>query len=574
MNYKEQFLYWKNNTELDADTRAALTELESNEEQMQLYFGTRLTFGTAGLRGIMAPGPACMNRYTVGAATQGLADLIHSEKGEERGVAVAYDTRNNSAAFARTVACILAANGIRVYLFDAPRPTPELSFTIRDLGCIAGVNITASHNPKEYNGYKVYWEDGAQLPPDHADSVSALIEKIDIFDGVRTVDYEAACSEGRITLLSDEADERYLAAVRETAISPAIVREVADDLRIVYTPLHGTGHILVPRVLRDLGLTQLYTVPEQMVSDGNFPTVKKPNPEIAEAFSLGIALAEQVGSDLVVATDPDADRVGVMSRKSDGSFATITGNQMGALLLDYIITMRRALGKMPEKPYAVKSIVSTEMVRRICEENDVYLYDVLTGFKFIGEVIKNHEEGGEEGEFIFGFEESYGYLFGGYARDKDAVSAAMLICEMTAYYRKQGMTLSDALEALFRRYGYYRDTTFDVYMEGVDGITRRTELMKRLRNAPPHMLGGMEIVEIGDCLVGDIRDLSTGETEPTGLPKSDVLSFRTRCGDKILIRPSGTEPKVKFYLLTHADTEEEAARRSAAYLADVRALAK
>ena len=558
---------------MDETMMAELAATEKDSETLALHFGQKLSFGTAGLRGIMAMGPGCMNVFTVAQATQGMANLIHKTGEAARGVAIAYDTRNHSALFARVAACVLAANKIPVYLFDAPRPTPELSFAIRALSCIAGINITASHNPKEYNGYKAYWEDGAQLPPDHADTVSAEIDRIDIFTGVATTDYDAAVADGSIRLLGEETDDRYMAAVHATTIRPQSIREVADELRIVYTPLHGTGRILVPRALREMGLKHLYTVEEQMVPDGNFPTLEKPNPEIPAAFTLGIALAEQVGSDLVIATDPDADRVGVMSREADGSFACITGNQMGALLLDYVIAARRECGKLPALPYAVKSIVSTEMAAKICEVQGVKLYNVLTGFKFIGEVIKNHEEGGEAGEFIMGFEESYGYLFGGYARDKDAVSATMLIAEMTAYYRKKGMTLSEALNALFARYGYYMDKTHDIYMEGLDGIARRKRTMEKLRTAPPTSLGGRRIVRVGDYLAGTVTDLADHSTTGTGLPKSDVLSYETDCGDKIIIRPSGTEPKIKIYFLTHAATQAELAPKMAAYLADGSALA-
>ena len=574
MDQTKEFLRWKNSGKLNEEMLAELAEVEKDAEALALRFGTTLSFGTAGLRGIMAMGPGCMNIFTVAQATQGMANLILRENGAARGVAVAYDTRNNSALFAEVAACVLAANGIRVYLFDGPRPTPELSFAIRDLSCIAGINITASHNPKEYNGYKAYWEDGAQLPPDHADTVGAAIAEIDIFNGVKTADFEAAKASGTITLLGEEADARYLAAVKTTAICPEVMARVGNDLKIVYTPLHGTGRVLVPRILKEMGLSNLYTVEEQMIPDGNFPTVKKPNPEIPEAFTLGIRLAEEIGSDLVLATDPEADRVGVMSREADGSFACITGNQMGALLLDYVITARRAAGKMPALPYAVKTIVSTELAQRIAEVQGVKMFNVLTGFKFIGEVIKRHEEGGEPGEFLMGFEESYGYLFGGYARDKDAVSAAMLICEMTAYYREKGMTLSAALSDLYRRYGYYLDMTHDIYMEGLDGIERRTRMMRNLRENPPKAIGGQAVVRIGDYLLGEITDLTTGERMATNLPKSDVLSFETACGDKILVRPSGTEPKVKIYLLTHADTREALAPKMDAYLQDSKRFAE
>ena len=573
MDQTKEFLRWKSSGKLNTEMLSELATVETDAEALALRFGTALSFGTAGLRGIMAMGPGCMNIFTVAQATQGMANLILGENGADRGVAVAYDTRNNSALFAEVAACVLAANGIRVYLFDGPRPTPELSFAIRDLSCIAGINITASHNPKEYNGYKAYWEDGAQLPPDHADTVGAAIAAIDIFNGVKTTDFEAAKASGLITMLGEEADGRYLAAVKTTAIRPEVMARVGNDLKIVYTPLHGTGRILVPRILKEMGLSNLYTVEEQMIPDGNFPTVKKPNPEIPEAFTLGIKLAEEIGSDLVVATDPDADRVGVMSREADGSFACITGNQMGALLLDYVITARREAGKMPALPYAVKTIVSTELAQRICEVHGVKMYNVLTGFKFIGEVIKRHEEGGEPGEFLMGFEESYGYLFGGYARDKDAVSAAMLICEMTAYYREKGMTLSAALGELYRRYGYYLDMTHDIYMEGLDGIERRTRMMQNLRKNPPKAIGGRAVVRIGDYLLGEVTDLATGAREATNLPKSDVLSFETDAGDKILVRPSGTEPKVKIYLLTHAETKEELAPKIEAYLRDSREFA-
>ncbi len=568
MDYRKEFLHWKESGALDAAMMAELAAIEHDEETVALRFGSALSFGTAGLRGIMAMGPACMNIFTVAQATQGMANLILEVDGADAGVAIAYDTRIGSALFAKTAASVLAANGIRVYLFDGPRPTPELSFAIRHLSCRAAINITASHNPKEYNGYKAYWDDGAQLPPDHAATVSAAIAAIPMFGGAKTTDLRAAIAEGRVQILSEELDAAYLTAVKSVAIYPALLSELADDLRIVYTPLHGTGRILVPRILRELGLSNLYTVDEQMIPDGSFPTVKKPNPEMAEAFALGIQMANKVGSDLVIATDPDTDRVGVASRRADGSFMTITGNQMGALLLDYVIAAKKETGGLPPLPYAVKSLVSTDMAKRICEVHGVKLFDVLTGFKFIGEVIKNHEEGGEPGSFLLGFEESYGYLFGGYARDKDAVSATAMICEMTAYYRKKGMTLSDALDALFARYGYYLDKTADFYMEGLDGIEKRKRTMEDLRKNPPSAIGGYPVARIGDYLRGSFCDVRNGAEEPTGCPQSDVLSYELANGDKIIVRPSGTEPKVKIYFLTHAEKEEELAPKLALYEAD------
>ena len=450
----EQYLVnyerWLTSPKLSEAERAELIALRDNETELRLRFTDYLSFGTAGLRGTMKVGMNAMNVHTVAYATQALAELILAEGRAADGVAIAYDSRNNSALFAKTAASVLAAAGITAYLFDELRPTPELSFALRELGCVAGINITASHNPKQYNGYKAYWEDGAQLPPEHADVVSATMQKLDIFEDVKQMDFNEALAAGKIIMLGAEMDEKYLACVQAQAVNPEAVKAVADDLKIVYSPLHGTGYRLVPEVLRRTGLVHLYTVPEQMVIDGNFPTVEKPNPEYREVFALGIAIADEVGSDLVIATDPDADRVGVVTRTADGSFATITGNQMGALLLDYILTAYEETGTMPEVPFAVKTIVTTELAAKICAAHKVTMHNVLTGFKFIGEVIKDYESKGY-GTFGLGFEESYGYLKGTYARDKDAVVAAMLITEMTAYYKGRGMTLSDALNGLYDR---------------------------------------------------------------------------------------------------------------------------
>ena len=547
--YFESYQKWLNSPSLSAEEREELIAIGQDENEIALRFSAPLSFGTAGLRGTMKTGLNAMNRHTVAHATQGLARLILEEGRAADGVAVAYDSRNNSELFARTAACVLAANGITVYLFDALRPTPELSFALRELGCVAGINITASHNPKEYNGYKAYWEDGAQLPPEHADTVSAAIDSLDIFADVKIADYETALKDGLIRLIGAEIDEKYLACVQAQAVNPNAVKAVADDLKIVYTPLHGTGHKLVPEIMRRTGLKHLYTVDEQMVIDGNFPTVKKPNPEYPDVFEKGIEIANRVGSDLVVATDPDADRVGVMTRTANGSFATITGNQMGALLMDYIITAYRETNTMPQNPYAVKSIVTSELAAKICRANGVLMHNVLTGFKFIGEVIKNYEKTGD-GSFLFGFEESYGYLKGTYARDKDAVVASMLICEMTAFYKAKGMTLSDALAALFEKYGFCYETNVEIYMEGLDGAARMDALMSNLRAAPPASFGGVAVSLIGDYKTGVITE--NGKERPTGMPSSNVLYYRLENGDVIVARPSGTEPKIKFYYMLEA----------------------
>ena len=562
-DYQSNFQAWLNASHLSKEEKSELASIASDEGEKKLRFSKYLSFGTAGLRGVMKTGMNAMNRHTVAHATQGLAALILKEGRANDGVAIAYDSRINSQAFAQISACVLAANGIQVYLFDALRPTPELSFALRTLGCVAGINVTASHNPKQYNGYKVYWEDGAQLPPEHADTVSAEIAKLHIFDDVRITDYDAALADGKITLIGAEIDEKYLAEVQAQAVNPQAVRAVADDLRIVYTPLHGTGHRLVPEILKRVGLKHLYTVDEQMVIDGSFPTVAKPNPEYPEAFALGIAVANKVGSDLVIATDPDADRVGVMTRTPSGEFRTITGNQMGALLVDYIITAYKETGSMPQNPYVVKSIVSSELASRICEANGVKMHNVLTGFKFIGEVIKNYEKTGD-GSFLFGFEESYGYLKGTYARDKDAVVTSMLICEMTAYYRAKGMTLSDALEAVWAKYGYCFETNREIYMEGVGGAERMAALMDSLRAAPPVAFGCSPVRLIGDYKKATITE--NGTTRPTGLPSSNVLYYQLENNDVIVVRPSGTEPKVKIYYLLLAEDRADAEQKLDGYL--------
>lgn len=565
MDYRKEYEKWLTSPALSDTERAALSEMADNEEEKQLYFGSVLEFGTAGLRAKMCLGTAAMNVYTVSQATQGIAELILGENGGSKGVAIAYDSRNNSKLFAEASAEVLAGNGIKVYIFDAVRPTPELSFAVRELSCIAGINVTASHNPKEYNGYKAYWTDGAQISPEQAKVVSAAIGKIDVLTGAKRLSFSEGVKCGLVTVLGEDFDEKYLAAVSKTAINPEVLKEVAEELKIVYTPLHGAGYRLVPEILRRSGLKNLYTVDSQMVLDGNFPTVIKPNPEYREVFKDGIAIADRVGSDLVIATDPDADRVGVVCRKKDGSFATLTGNQMGCLLLDYVIRAKKEKGTLSSSDYAVKSIVSSEMARRIAEVQGITFYDVLTGFKFIGEVIRNYEEAGRAGEFLLGFEESYGYLFGSYARDKDAVGATMIIAEMTAYYKKKNMTLLDALEALYCEYGYYGESMTDIYMEGLDGIEKRKKLMSNLRNMPPKAFGEYRVRKIGDYSLGTVLDVLTGESVPTGIQKSNVLSYEFENGDKLFVRPSGTEPKVKIYVFGHADDMETLKKRVEEY---------
>ena len=570
MSYNREYERWLDSAALTKDERDELLAIKNNEDIKALRFTDPMSFGTAGLRSTMYMGIGCMNRFTVAQATRGIAALVKKESGESRGVAIAFDSRNNSAEFARVSASILASEGIKVYIFEALRPTPELSFTVRYFGAMAGINITASHNPKEYNGYKAYWEDGAQINPEQAKIVSSELAKFDVLDMSGADYYEKGVAEGIITVLGEDFDEHYIDAVLATSINSGLVREAPDELRVVYSPLHGAGYKLVPEVFRRMGLKHLYTVDSQMTPDGNFPTVKKPNPEYADVFADGITIADSVGSDLVIATDPDSDRVGVMARDKNGTFKTVSGNQMGALLLDYVISQKKALGKLSPDAFAVKSIVSTDMAYKIAEVHGVKLYDVYTGFKFIGEVVKSYEKIGKEDAFLLGFEESYGYLLGSYARDKDAVEASMMILEMTAYYRKKNMTLIDALAALYETYGYFAERTSEVYMEGLDGIERRKRVMQQLRDAIPESFGGVAVTEARDYKAGVITYLREGKTENMGLDPADVLYYVLENEDKIIVRPSGTEPKIKLYFLAHADEASVLDSKIEAYAADAR----
>ena len=555
--YNKEFERWLASPSLTDCERAELLSIKDNEEAKAMRFSAPMDFGTAGLRSTMYVGLGTMNRFTVAHTTRGIAKLIKSAGGESRGVAIAYDSRNNSRAFAEISARVLAGAGIKSYIFDDIRPTPELSFAVRKLGTLAGINITASHNPKEYNGYKAYWEDGAQISPEQAKIVSNEREAFDVLDVSGIMDYAEAVKAGLIVELHEDFDELYLSAVLDTAVNPNAVRAVSGELKVVYTPLHGAGYKLVPEVFRRIGLEKLYVVDAQMTPDGNFPTVAKPNPEYSDVFRIGIDIANEVGSDLVIATDPDSDRVGVMTRTPDGSFATISGNQMGALLLDYVIKQKKAQGRINENSYCVKSLVSTDMANKIAEVNGVKLHEVLTGFKFIGEVIKNYEKAGNTDGFLLGFEESYGYLLGSYARDKDAVEASMMILEMTAYYKKLGMTLSDALTSLYKEYGFYTEKTIDIYMEGFDGIEKRRRIMSSLRSAPPVEFGGIKVAKIGDFKDGTVITLADNSVASTGQPSSDVLYYTLENGDKIIVRPSGTEPKIKIYVLAHGNNADE-----------------
>ncbi len=545
---------WLMSDKVSPEMKAELLSVKDNEEELKLRFSSPLSFGTAGLRGTMAAGIANMNIHTVAQATKGMSDYILSQGGGK--VAIAYDTRINSELFAKTAAEVLAFNGISSYIFDGPRPTPELSFALRELGCIAGINITASHNPKEYNGYKAYWADGAQIGPEQANAVSSYIAQCDIF-GAEKMPFELALEKGLITYVGAELDDKYLSVVLNERVNKEAIKS-QSDMTVVYTPLHGAGYKLVPEVLRRAGLNNIITVPEQSEPNGEFPTVVFPNPEFPEAFALGRELAKKNGCDLIIATDPDADRMGIMISNGD-DYLGLSGNQVGCLLLDYIITAFREGGGVPSDAYAVKSIVSTELASLICQANGVKMYDVLTGFKYIGEVIKNHEEAGY-GTYLLGFEESYGYLKGTYARDKDAVVAALLVTEMAAYYRSKGMTLKNALDALYARYGSYNEAGSSAYFKGSDGKEKMAAVMEGLRKNPPATAAGEKITEIRDYKSGIITNTETGSTSQTGLPSSDVLYYTTE-NCVFVVRPSGTEPKVKFYFMAKGETMDQVNKR-------------
>lgn len=561
MDYRKEYEKWLASPALSEDERKELKAIANDEKEIKSRFYGPLEFGTAGLRGTMFTGLHNMNRHVIRWATQGFANVIRAE-GEaamKKGVAVCMDCRNHSAEFARETACVMAANGIHVRLFESLRPTPELSFAVREYGCQAGVNVTASHNPKEYNGYKVYWADGAQLPPQHAAAIAAALEKIDIFTGVKSMDYDTALAEGKIELLGEDCDRRFMANVMDMVNDYETVKKVADDFGMVYTPFHGCGYKLVPEALTGLGIKHLYCEPQQMVIDGNFPTVASPNPENPEGFYLAIDLAKEKNVDFILGTDPDSDRVGIMVRNKAGEFEPVTGNQTGVLLLDYLIGAMKRAGKLPEKPAALKTIVTTEMARAVAEANGLDCYDTFTGFKFMAEKMNELENTGKN-TVIFSYEESYGYMIGHYVRDKDAVTASLLLTEMAAWYFSQGMTLFDALQALYEKYGWYGEKTHNLVMPGLDGLEKMAALMQSLRAQPPAEIGGVKVAVYKDYADGTVRDAASGAVTKMPLSGSNVLRFELSDGTHILVRPSGTEPKIKVYILTKG---ADAAQRDA-----------
>lgn len=551
MSYMQEYEKWLASPALSEQEHAELESIRDDEKEIRERFYGPLEFGTAGLRGTMKVGLHQMNIHVIRWATQGFANVIcaEGEEAKRRGVALCMDCRNHSMEFARAAAEVCAANGIHVRIFESLRPTPELSFAVREYDCQAGINVTASHNSKEYNGYKVYWSDGAQLPPQHAAAIARELEQIDIFTGIRRMEFDDAKAQGLIEIMGAETDERFMSHVMAMVNDRASMAKVADTFHMVYTPFHGCGWKLVPEALRGLGVKHLHCVPEQMVLDGSFPTVVSPNPENPEGFYLAIQLADKVGADFILGTDPDSDRVGIMVRNHEGEFQPVTGNQTGVLLLDYLIGAMKRSGKMPANPVALKTIVTTEMARKVAESNGVKCFDTFTGFKFMAEK-KNALEGSGEGKVIFSYEESYGYMLGDYVRDKDAVTASMLLTEMAAWYDAQGMTLFDALNALYEKYGWYAEKTHNLVMPGLDGLRDMAKLMKDLRENPPTEISGVKVIVRKDYTDGSVIDCVTGAKSRMELSGSNVLRYELEDGTVILVRPSGTEPKIKVYILT------------------------
>lgn len=563
MDYQKRYREWLENDYFDADTKAELTAIKENDNEIKERFYKDLEFGTAGLRGVIGAGTNRMNIYTVRKATQGLANYILKNGAQSRGVAIAYDSRRMSPEFADESALCLAANGIKAYVFESLRPTPELSFAVRKLNCIAGINITASHNPPEYNGYKVYWEDGAQITPPHDTGIMAEVEAVTDYATVKTMSLEAAKEAELYEVIGEAVDDAYMEELKKQVIHQDAIDQMNKDLKIVYSPLHGTGNIPVRRILKELGFENVYVVKEQELPDGNFPTVSYPNPEAKEAFELGLKLAKDVDADLVLATDPDADRLGVYVKDTkSGEYKVLTGNMSGCLLADYEISQTKAVKGLPKDGCLIKSIVTSNMAKAIAESYGVKLIDVLTGFKFIGQQILGFEKTGI-GTYLFGFEESYGCLIGTYARDKDAIVATMALCEAAAYYKTLGKTLWDAMIDMYEKYGYYKDDIQSITLKGIEGLEKIQNILETLRKEPPAEIGGYGVQRARDYKAGTIKDLRTGETSDTGLPASNVLYYELENDAWVCVRPSGTEPKVKFYYGIKGNSLENADEISA-----------
>ena len=556
--YQEKYQKWLANPIFDQKTKEELESIKGNEAEIKDHFYKDLEFGTAGLRGIIGAGTNRMNKYTVGKATQGLANFIKKEGGEQRGVAISFDSRIMSEEFSKEVALCLNANGIKTYRFESLRPVPELSFAVRELGCIAGIMITASHNPPEYNGYKVYWEDGAQIVAPKDQLIIQEVNQIEDFSVIKTMKQEDAEKEGLYHEIGSEIDQKYYQQLEKLVLNPEIIHEVQKDLKIVYTPLHGTGNIPVRTVLKELGFENVYVVKEQELPDGKFPTVDYPNPEDPKAFALALKLAKEVDADIILATDPDADRLGIFAKDTKtGEYKTFTGNMTALLIAEYELSQKKEKGILPANGAIIKTIVSSNLTDAIAQEYQMKLFEVLTGFKYIGEKIKEFEQTGKY-EYVFGFEESYGCLIGTHARDKDGIVAVMALCEAAAYYKKQGLSLWDQMIRIYEKYGYYKEEQISIVLKGADGAEQIKQMMEKMRNHPPKQIGKYTVKEIRDYQRNEVLDVTTGKTTETGLPKSNVLYYDLGDGAWCCARPSGTEPKIKFYIGVKENSMEEA----------------
>ncbi|KAI4440774.1 phospho-sugar mutase [Schaedlerella arabinosiphila] len=572
MEYKERYQEWLSNPYFDADTKAELEGIREDDNEIKERFYMDLEFGTAGLRGIIGAGTNRMNIYTVRKATQGLANYIIKNGSADKGVAIAFDSRRMSPEFAEEAALCLAANGIKAYVFESLRPTPELSFAVRKLSCIAGINITASHNPPEYNGYKVYWADGAQITPPHDKGIMDEVKAVEDYTTMKTMSKDAAKEAGLYESIGAAIDDAYIAELKKQVKHQDAIDAAAKDLKIVYTPLHGTGNIPARRILKELGFENVYVVKEQELPDGEFPTVSYPNPEAEEAFELGLKLAKEIDADIVLATDPDADRLGVRVKDKNGEYHTLTGNMSGCLLADYEIGEKKEIdGGLPADGKFIKTIVTTNMADAIAKYYGVDLIECLTGFKFIGQQILGFETSGK-GEYLFGFEESYGCLIGTHARDKDAIVATMALCEAAAFYKTKDMTLWDAMIAMYDRYGYYKDDIQSITLKGIEGLAKIQEILETLRKNPPTEIAGYKVLKARDYKADTIKDMETGEVTGTGLPSSNVLYYDLTDDAWVCVRPSGTEPKVKFYYGVKGTSMEDADARSAAMGKEVLAM--
>ena len=572
MGYMEEYKFWLEAPYFDPKTKEELKGIEGNEAEIEDRFYKELEFGTGGLRGVIGAGTNRMNIYTVRKATQGLANYILKQGGADKGVAIAYDSRYYSPEFADEAARCLAANGIKAYIFDELRPTPELSFALRTLGCISGIVVTASHNPPEYNGYKVYWEDGAQVTAPKDQEIIGEVNNVTDFHTVKTMSREDAMAAGLYQFIGEEIDVAYMEELKKQIIHPEIIKEMAEDLKIVYTPFHGTGNKPVRRILAELGFKQVYVVPEQERPDPAFTTLDYPNPEDPKAFKLALELARKVDADIVLATDPDADRLGIYAKDTKtGEYVAFTGNMSGMLIAEYILRERTATNTMPEDPAMVSTIVTTNMAPAIAADYNVKFIEVLTGFKYIGEQIKWMEEAGK-GHYVFGLEESYGCLAGTHARDKDAIVAVMCLCEMAAWCKKHGQTCWDHMIELYEKYGYYKETQYAITLKGIDGAAQIAEMMDKLRRNPPKSFGNLKVVEMRDYELDQVTDMETGAVRPTGLPKSNVLYFDLTNNSWCCARPSGTEPKIKFYMGVKGTSLEDAQQKVDQLTADLKAV--